>query len=87
MAKKKEEIIPGPDPLPKAGDTVNYVWPENKEPITLANQVLTAKVVAVYDGFDGRLCDLEVDGGKGPIVVKSAPWRDDAAGNTWHYPA
>ena len=84
MAKKEKEI-PGPDPAPKQGDEVRYTWPDNQEPVELKGRVLAAKVTAVYEGFDGRLVDLDVDGGKGPLPVKSAPWREDEAGNTWHW--
>ena len=84
MAKKikteAEEII-APDPLPKPGDGVEYIWPAT-------GKTNGAKVLAVYEGFDGRLLDLEVDSGAGVVTVKSAPWRDaaDNAGNTWHWP-
>ena len=87
MAKKSS--VPGPDPLPKIDDLVEYIWPNNGSQPALSDKVLRAKVTAVYEGFDGRLVDLDVDSGKGPLPVKSAPWRDEAdgAGNTWHWPA
>lgn len=88
MAKKTAVTIPGPEPLPKVGDTVEYIWPPEDGSRDIAGKALPAKVTAVYDGFDGRLVDLDVDSGKGPLAVKSAPWRDadDDAGNTWHWP-
>lgn len=84
MAKKKDEVVPGPDPVPKIGEQVDYVWPSGVEPLALGDKTLKAKVLSVYDGFDGRLLNLEVDTGKGIVTIKSAPWRDDGAGNTWH---
>lgn len=88
MAKKKEEIVPAPDPLPKVGDDVEYIWPETAAP-KLRGKTNGAKVTAVHDGFDGRLVNLDVDSGAGLLPVKSAPWRDeeDQAGNTWHWPS
>ena len=87
MAKKKDDQPAGPDPLPKPGDQVEYIWPETAE-AKLRGKCNGAKVIAVYEGFDGRLLDLEVDSGAGLLPVKSAPWRDaqDNAGNTWHWP-
>lgn len=89
MAKSKKSAasIPAPDPLPKVGDQVEYFWPETT-PAKLRGKNNGAKVLAVHDGFDGRLVDLEVDTGEGLITVKRAPWRDveDEAGNTWHWP-
>ena len=73
----------GPTPPPEIGDEVIYIWPPeggNK----LGGKALAAKVTAIHDGFDGRLVDLDVDTGSGIVPVKSAPWRDDEAGNTWH---
>jgi hypothetical protein len=81
--------IPMPDPTPKVGDTVEFNWPSGTERADLTGRSLAANVTAVYDGFDGRLVDLDVDSGKGPIPVKSAPWRDeqDNTGNSWHWPS
>jgi hypothetical protein len=84
MAKKKEEIVPGPNPLPKVGDVVAYTWPPNLIEIKKSGQTVQAKVTFVYEGFDGRLVDLEAQDTDKLIAVKSAPWRDDEAGNTWH---
>jgi hypothetical protein len=86
MAKAKSPEIPLPDPLPKIGDTVNYVWPDGTDKPQLAGKVLTAKVTSVYTDLESRVVDLDVESGKGPLAVKGAPWRDDAAGNTWHWP-
>ena len=87
MAKKStEEKSLGPSPVPKTGDLVSYVFPPGTEPLKLGGQALSARVLAVYAGCDGRLTDLEIATDKGPLVVKSAPWRDDGAGNTWHWP-
>ena len=87
MAKKKDDSLPGPDPLPQVGDQVEYIWPEHA-PVKLRGKCNGAKVLSVHDGFDGRLLDLEVDSGEGLVTVKRAPYRDaeDDAGNTWHYP-
>lgn len=76
-----EEIL-APDPLPKVGDQVNYIWPNT-------GTVNPAKVTAVYTALESRVVDLDVDTGAGLKPVKSAPWRDedDHAGNTWHWPA
>ncbi len=76
-----------PDPLPKAGDQVEYFWPETAEP-ELRKKNHGAKVLAVHEGYEGRLLDIEVDTGAGLLIVKNAPWRDadDNAGNTWHWP-
>jgi hypothetical protein len=86
MAKSK---IVGPDPLPKVGDAVHYNWPpENMTRPDLAGKSLPGKVTTVYDGFDGRLLDLDVDSGKGTVTMKSVPWQDAdlESGNTWHWP-
>ena len=75
-----EEIL-APDPLPKIGDKVNYIWP-------LDGAVQPATVTSVYTSLESRVVDLDVDTGAGLKPVKSAPWRDadDNAGNTWHWP-
>jgi hypothetical protein len=96
MAKAKKETGPGfdkdgipcPNPAPKIGDKVNYIWPPGVEPLALGGTIRPGTVTAVYDGFDGRLVDLSVETLKEPVVAKSAPWRsaDDNAGNTWHQP-
>jgi len=89
VAKKKITIAAGavdsaqdvlaPDPLPKVGDTVTYVWPAG-------GNTNTAVVTAVYATLDSRVVDLNVDTGAGLKAVQSVPWRDDAAGNTWDWP-
>ena len=82
MAKKTIEQIPGPDPLPKVGDAVEYTWPDTAAP-ELRGQLSRATVASVYAGLDGRVVDLDVDSGNGVVRVTAAPWRDDGAGNTW----
>jgi hypothetical protein len=96
MAKAKKETGPGfdkdgipcPNPAPKIGDNVNYIWPPGAEPLSFGGTIRAGTVTAAYEGFDGRLVDLSVDTPKGAVAVKSAPWRpvDDNAGNTWHWP-
>ena len=88
MARKTAVEIPGPEPLPKVGDVVEYIWPPDQSRPDIAGKALRSTVTAVYEGFDGRLLDLDVATGKGLLPVKSAPWRDaeDNAGNTWHWP-
>ncbi len=85
MKKEIAKLATRPEPLPKAGDQVEYIWPETAA-AKLRGKCNGAKILAVHDGFDGRLVDLEVDSGEGLVVVKRAPWRgaDDHAGNTWH---
>ena len=67
---------------------MNYIWPPGAEPLPLGGTIRKAVVLAVYEGYDGRLVDLEIATTKEPVVVKSASWRDadDNAGNTWHQP-
>jgi hypothetical protein len=85
-ARETAPVI-GPDPQPKVGDTVSYIWPQEKEG-PLAGKTLEAKVTVVFEGHDGRLVNLDVTTGVGTVPVTKSPWRDeeDNAGNTWHWP-
>jgi hypothetical protein len=74
------DLSAGPDPLPKEGDTVNYVQAVNK--------IIPAKVFSVCDKTEGRtITVLNPDPkAKGPVRVTHRP-RAAIAGNTWHWPA
>jgi len=88
MAKKTDKI-PGPEPLPKVGDAVQYIWPpEEQSRRDLAGKTLSAKVTVVYADLDSRVVDIDVDSGKGVVSVKSVPWQDEEkeSGNTWSWP-
>jgi hypothetical protein len=80
MKENQIDLSAGPDPLPKAGDTVNYVH--------AVNRIIPAKVMSVIEGTEGRAItvinpDLKA---KGPVRVTHRP-KAALAGNTWHWPA
>ncbi|MGA2750725.1 MAG: hypothetical protein ABSG59_18290 [Verrucomicrobiota bacterium] len=86
MAKEKLETVDlsaDPDPLPKAGDKVDYVLPDSRKTTEVV-------VAAVPTEHKGRVVTIDVtkpdDKAKRVIHVPHRP-KGALAGNTWHWAA
>lgn len=79
--KIKVDLSADPHPLPKVGDTVNYVAPNSMK-------ITSVTVATVPDEHKGRVVGIE-QGTEKKKITMLVPHRPVTvkAGNTWHWPA